>query len=63
VVCDEDRVLYKFPQDRDEDIGLCKCRPGTFLAIDKCEECHYSCKTCSGPNIGDCITCKDPNAT
>jgi hypothetical protein len=56
-------VLQKFPQDRDEEVGQCKCRPGTFLAFNECEECHYSCKNCNGPTIDSCTECKDPNAT
>lgn len=25
------------------------------------EKCHYTCKTCSGPDFDHCLTCEDNN--
>ncbi|KAE8748948.1 hypothetical protein FOCC_FOCC004353, partial [Frankliniella occidentalis] len=34
------------------------CPPGTFnITSDKCQECHSSCDTCSGPDETQCISC------
>jgi hypothetical protein len=39
--------------------GQCKCKVGYFddNTNAACKSCHYSCKTCTGKLLNECIDC------
>lgn len=38
--------------------GSCPCQsPYNDVGVQICSQCHFSCKTCSGPNANQCLTC------
>jgi len=37
----------------------CECQEGYFAEVSQCTECHYSCKTCNGPNKNNCTSCEN----
>ena len=44
--------------------GECRCPAGKFLLDneDKCENCHSSCSSCTGPGADQCIICSNNQA-
>ncbi|KAL4470078.1 hypothetical protein ABPG72_008737 [Tetrahymena utriculariae] len=38
---------------------LCTCNDGYYdqVGVRACQKCHYSCATCSGPGVSQCLTC------
>ncbi|KAL4442386.1 hypothetical protein ABPG74_005727, partial [Tetrahymena malaccensis] len=38
---------------------LCTCKDGYYnqVGVNSCQQCHYSCATCSGPGVSQCLTC------
>lgn len=41
----------------------CSCNLGFYRNGLKCEACHSSCGTCSGPNANQCLNCSDITLT
>jgi hypothetical protein len=40
--------------------AFCYCKTGFYLSgVTSCSICHWTCKTCSGPNNNQCIICHD----
>ncbi|KAL4454555.1 hypothetical protein ABPG74_021760 [Tetrahymena malaccensis] len=54
--CQNDRIL-----NSGSGSGSCICKPGSYEnpSLKICVQCHYSCRTCSGPNANNCILCQD----
>ncbi|EAS03999.2 EGF-like domain protein (macronuclear) [Tetrahymena thermophila SB210] len=38
---------------------LCKCNDGYYdqIGTGACQQCHYSCASCTGPGVSQCLTC------
>ncbi|CAG9319085.1 unnamed protein product [Blepharisma stoltei] len=46
--------------------GFCSCQTSEYILSNsplECGPCHESCKTCSGPNSGNCLTCNNSSIT
>ena len=40
---------------------MCPCKVGYTDIAGVCQGCHYTCKTCSGFTLNDCLTCDTAN--
>ncbi|KAL4454935.1 hypothetical protein ABPG74_006317 [Tetrahymena malaccensis] len=60
--CDEDFMYLK--KVSGQNFGICVCQGSFFYnkKEKKCQNCHFSCNTCSGISEQECLTCSDQNS-
>ncbi|KAL4503394.1 hypothetical protein ABPG72_001000 [Tetrahymena utriculariae] len=60
--CDEN--FMQLQKITGQNFGACVCQNSFFYdkQLKKCQNCHFSCNTCSGLSEQECLTCSDTNS-